>query len=146
MDEVLERLFSQLPAGSDERIAALLEIHRKFHDKLATNLSPVIQELIQHAPLIDEEARRVLSSKINHVLNETSLALVDPTTGTSATLVCEQYRFRLQSRQIHDGKRFRSKNTMELPPIEVIFCPRREAFSEWRNKAKEPCDHNPRIK
>ena len=135
-----QRLFADLPEDPNLRLNALAEVNHSFRQALAGQLRPVVRALLQETPPQDDKGRRELAHRLNHVLHDANLAIVDPDTSQPASVVAHSWRLRLQSRTTGSGKRSCSRNTKSLPPLELTECARQEPFLRWRERAR---DNNP---
>ena len=93
-----QTLFAGLPEDPNGRLDALAEVNYSFRRALADQLRPVVRALLQEAPPADAQGRRELAHRLNHVMRDGNLAVVDPGSGQAATVVVEPYRLVLQSR------------------------------------------------
>ncbi len=133
----LQPTFDRLPSNPEQRLIALGELHRSFRQAVAVQLRPVLRMLLQSDPPRDDVTRRRIAGRINEVLHETALAIVNQESEQAAGVVAEPYRFRLQDRQPADGRRGRSSNTKSLPPLELVEYLRQEVFQSWRRRVSE---------
>jgi len=125
-----EDAFADLPDDASSRLDALSEVNRSFRQALANQLKPVIRTLLQEKPPTDVDARKELVHRVNHVLRDANLAILDPETGNASTLVSEHYRMVLQGKK--DQRNHRS-NVKSLLPLELVEYTRQEPFLAWKD-------------
>lgn len=101
----IRSLFKDLPDGFDERHAALKAIRDEFHDQLARNFEPVLNEYAQLLPQDTYDEKRKTASMINGLLRSVGLTIQDKR-GRAAVLYSDTHsaehpeitRFRLEAK------------------------------------------------
>jgi hypothetical protein len=139
MNDLFRTAFSNLPTEANSRLDALFQLNGVFRRAIAGQLKPVVRTLLQEQPPEDEKGRRDLAPRLNHILRDMGLAIVDPDSGKPASVVADAYRIRLRTR-VPDGegdKRTYSSNTQSLTPLELVECPRTEPFLTWHERTSE---------
>jgi len=134
--KLFQALFANLPADANRRLDALAEVNHLFREAIADQLQPVVRTLLQEAPPTDGDGRRGLARRLNHVLRDAGLAVVNPDSGQPAAVVADAYRLRLQNRQA-TGRQICSRNTKVLPPLELVEYIRQEPISTWRERVDQ---------
>jgi hypothetical protein len=133
-----KRLFTGFPTDPTRRLDALAEVIHSFRRALADELRPVVRALLQEAPPVDGNAKKELAHRLNYVLRDAGLAIVDPDSGQATAVVAESYRLRLQTRRATSGKQTCSSNTTRLPPLDLIEYTRQEPIRMWHERMNAP--------
>jgi len=130
-EKPFESAFSEIPDDPRQRLDALSEVNRKFRKTLSEYLQPVVRTLLQEAPPADDPGRKELVHRVNYVLRDAGLAILDPDTGKPSTLVAEPYRIVLQGKKDQHNRR---RNIKSLRPVELTEYIRQEPFLAWKDK------------
>jgi hypothetical protein len=136
-DDPFRSAFANLPADPSLRLDSLVTLNGKFRLALVGQLQPVVRALLQETPPPDHQGRRTLAHRLNHMLRESGLAILDPKSGQPSAVVAEPYRLVLQSRAAKDGRRPRSGNIKTLPPLKLVEYTRQEPFLTWQQKTSD---------
>jgi hypothetical protein len=133
-DNSFPGVFENLPAEPETRLDALAVLNHRFRLALAGQLQPVVRALLQETPPDDDGARKELAHRLNYILRDAGLAILDPDSKQASTIVASPYRLQLQSRATECGRRTRSRNVLALPPLKIIEHTRQEPFATWQKK------------
>src|SRR5262249_34164885 len=127
---LFQPLFAGLPKEDpSRRLDGLAEVNHSFRQALADELRPVVRTLLQKDPPSDGNAKKELARRLNRILSDAGLSIVDPGSGEPAIVVAESYRLRLQTRQ---APQTCSSNTTKLPPLDLVEYVRQEPLRTWR--------------
>jgi hypothetical protein len=143
-DDAFKGAFANLPADPHHRLDALAALNGKFRHALADQLRPVVRALLQGTSPPSEPGQQELARRVNYVLRDAGLAIVDPDSGQPATVVADSSRLRLQSRLATAGRQTRSRNIKALPPLELVEYLRQEPIRTWREQVdRDSSPENP---
>jgi hypothetical protein len=113
LDARVDALFQDMPTDPNERLDAVAQLYAAIRERAAKHLEPAVREILQASDRLDYEQKLGVSRKINHVLQDAKLAIVDPMTDVPSALIAnrprphsEMSRFLLRDqRSGRDGKR-----------------------------------------
>lgn len=133
-ESLFTRLFSKLPDNPNQRLDALCGVNKEFRKALSEQLQPVVRALVQEDSPTDDPGRKTLAHRVNYVLRDAGLAILDPETGKESTLVAAPYRLMLQGKK---DQRNHRRNVKSLPPLELAEYVRQETFLTWKDKVQD---------
>jgi hypothetical protein len=133
-------LFEGLPAGFEERAAALGVLQGEFRRELAARLQPALNAYLGAADPKDAASKRQLADALNACLAPLDLAVRCPVTGQPSKLYVQgaskehphgQFLIKPQGFKTATATR---KALADLLPLHLVEArPRREALAEWHH-------------
>lgn len=133
IENSFENAFGKLPDDPSQRLDALSAVNKQFRLALSERLQPVVRTLLQEKPPADDPGRKELAHRMNYILRDAGLAILDPDTGKPSSLVAEPYRLALQGKKDQHNRR---RNVKSLPPLELTEYTRQEPFLTWKDKVR----------
>jgi carbon storage regulator len=108
----IEPVVATLPEDPDERLAAVADLYGAVRKQAARALRPAVTSLLQSSSSLNHDQKAALSRRVNQVLLDARLGILNPRTGLPAKLEVHRSRpssklstLRLQdSRQSSDGR------------------------------------------
>jgi hypothetical protein len=140
-DDPFHAAFANLPADPSRRLDALFNLNKKLRRALADQLQPVVRTLLQEKPPEDDLGRRELAHRLNYVLRDFGLTIIEPGQGQPCTVVAEPYRLTLQSKKgstrTRAGTRFRglkfARKWTLITGLATLLGPGLTALSIWHS-------------
>jgi len=144
--QLIDQLFSNLPADFNDKLEAVNQIRSAIQLQLAKKFETSFNEYIGRQPQSTPSERRDLAPDLNAFLRSLGLAIKCPMTGLPAILIVDnaeanqqdKTRFRLEVKD-RDGKRKRTKTYVScLPSFELIpALPRIESFARRKKTSTQ---------